>query len=299
MPLRRRPAPVPHRAWAVLTRHEARARAEEIGQSDDARFAPYVAQRPAGRGDREPLTDDGPSDGGRHRPTDSRPRWIGVPAVLREARGAVSGAALVGVLAIVVAVALVLGIKVAWADTGVTRPEAAPSVQLTTASPGASGSVDPAPSPSASNSAASVVVDVVGQVATPGIVRLPTGSRVTDAVAAAGGPLPGADIARVNLARVVVDGEQIRIPAPGEELPVATGSGTGSTTASSGPAGLVNLNTADLASLDTLPGVGPVLAGRILEWRSAHGRFTSVDELGEVSGIGERLLEQLRSRVTV
>ena len=204
-----------------------------------------------------------------------------------------------GVFAIVVVVAVVLGIKVAWADSGVSRPEPAPSVLLNKATPDPSGIEEPG-APSASVGSPDVVVDVVGQVAQPGIVRLPAGSRVIDAVTAAGGPVPGADTARVNLARVVVDGEQIRIPAPGEELPAAAAAG-GAVSSGGDPAAgtLVNLNTADEAALDSLPGVGPVLAGRILQWRATHGRFTSIDELGEVSGIGERLLEQLRPQVTL
>lgn len=223
-----------------------------------------------------------------------------MPPALREARAAVSAPALLGVFAIVVVVAVVLGIKVAWADTGVSRPEPAPSVLLTKATPDQSDPGEPGVSASASAGLTEAVVDVVGQVANPGIVRLPAGSRVIDAVTAAGGPVPGADIARVNLARVVVDGEQIRIPAPGEELPPAAATGGGGSSAG-GPAAqaLVNLNTADEATLDSLPGVGPVLAGRIVQWRAAHGRFTSIEELGEVSGIGERLLEQLRPQVTL
>ena len=150
-----------------------------------------------------------------------------------------------------------------------------------------------------------VVVHVVGEVRRPGVLRLPVGSRVSDAVGAAGGATKGADLARVNLARVLVDGEQVRVAAPGEPLEPAGVGGTAGTpgtsgTAGSGPGGgPVSLNTADLAALDTLPGVGPVLAQRILDWRTAHGRFTSVDELGEVSGIGEKLLAQLSPLVTL
>ncbi len=150
--------------------------------------------------------------------------------------------------------------------------------------------------PAAATSAV-VVVDVVGQVRHPGVYRLQTGQRVDDAVRAAGGVMSPSDLAAVNLARLVVDGEQIRVPRPGEPARPATPSGA---TAGSGPGGgVVNLNTASLTDLDGLPGVGPVLAQRILDWRSTHARFSTVDELGEVSGIGEKLLGQLRSRVTV
>ncbi|MGL4175920.1 MAG: helix-hairpin-helix domain-containing protein [Dermatophilaceae bacterium] len=149
------------------------------------------------------------------------------------------------------------------------------------------------------------VVHVVGQVRRPGVYRLPHGSRVSDAVAAAQGATAKADVARVNLARVVVDGEQVRVPAPGEPVGPAPGAPSGSpASGNSGTSGAttrapVSLNSGDLAAFDTLPGVGPVLAQRILDWRGEHGRFTSVDELSEVSGIGEKVLAQLRPLVTL
>jgi len=152
-----------------------------------------------------------------------------------------------------------------------------------------------------------IVVHVVGEVAAPGVVRVPIGSRVIDAITAAGGSVGSADLKRINLARVLQDGEQVHVPAPGE--PILAGS-WGSTLRPDGGAGgvggassaastRVDLNSADLAALDGLPGVGPVLAQRILDWRAEHGRFTSVDELGEVSGIGEKLLAVLTPKVTV
>ena len=125
---------------------------------------------------------------------------------------------------------------------------------------------------------------------------------------AAGGATPKADLARVNLARVLVDGEQVRVPAPGDPDPPVGGVGgssggggaaPGAGGGAAGTSGPVSINTADLGGLDTLPGVGPVLAQRILDWRAEHGRFTTVDELGEVSGIGEKLLAQLRPLVTL
>jgi competence protein ComEA len=149
-----------------------------------------------------------------------------------------------------------------------------------------------------------VTVHVVGQVLKPGLVRLPAGSRVADAVAKAGGARPDADLAAINLARVVADGEQLRVPKPGEVVvggpPAASGLGSGPSGA--GPAqggGLVSLNSATVAELDALPGVGPVLAQRIIDWRTEHGRFASVDELGEVSGIGEKVFAQLKPKVTL
>jgi competence protein ComEA len=131
----------------------------------------------------------------------------------------------------------------------------------------------------------------------PGVVRLPEGSRVQDAVQAAGGAEAGVDLTGLNLARFVGDGEQVLvgIPAPAEGAP----SGAGGQPAGASTGGLVNLNTATLDQLDTLPGIGPTLAERILQWREQHGRFSSVDELQEVSGIGPMKFEQLVDLATV
>lgn len=127
--------------------------------------------------------------------------------------------------------------------------------------------------------ASEVVVHVVGSVRRPGLVRLPAGSRIATAVEAAGGATDEQALATVNLARVVVDGEQITVGVAAAELPG------------------VSLNQATASDLEGLPGVGPVLAGRIVDWREAHGPFRSIDELDEVSGIGSALLEQLRPLV--
>jgi competence protein ComEA len=142
-----------------------------------------------------------------------------------------------------------------------------------------------------------VVVAVAGKVRRPGLVRLPPGARVADAIEAAGGLLPGTDLATVNLARKVADGELIVVGVP---APAAFAGG-----GSAGPAGpaalgdKVNLNTATLAQLDTLPGVGPVLAQRILSYRTNHGGFRSVTDLRQVDGIGDSRFEQLKDLVTV
>jgi competence protein ComEA len=133
-----------------------------------------------------------------------------------------------------------------------------------------------------------LVVDVAGDVRRPGLVRLPAGSRVADAIAAAGGLLPGARTDGLNLARRLADGEQVVVGAAAAAGPNAAPS-----------PGLLNLNTASVDDLDALPGVGPVLAERIVAWRDAHGPFASVDQLREVSGIGERKFADLRDRVTV
>lgn len=137
-----------------------------------------------------------------------------------------------------------------------------------------------------------VVLHVVGAVVEPGIVELPLGARVVDAIASAGGPAADADLAGVNLARVVADGEQLHVPRVGEAPPATPG---GAPSAD----GRVNLNTADAAALETLPGVGPAIAARIIAWRDENGPFRSVDELTAVSGIGERTLAGLRDQATV
>lgn len=139
-----------------------------------------------------------------------------------------------------------------------------------------------------------VVVHVVGEVASPGVVALEPGARVADAVAAAGGATPSADLTAVNLARVLADGEQVVVPAPGQAVAAPSAGGTGAV-----GGGLVDLNRADAAAFDTLPGIGPVLAERIVAWRDAHGRFTAVEELTEVTGIGPALLAGVRDLVQV
>lgn len=144
-----------------------------------------------------------------------------------------------------------------------------------------------------------VLVDVEGKVARPGVVRLPRGSRVQDALAAAGGALAGADISALNRAQVLIDGEQLRVGLPG--VPIVnpaggTGEPGGTNPANSAP---VDLNTASVAQLDALPGVGPVTAQHIVDWRTQHGRFTAVEQLQEVSGIGPATYAALAPLVTV
>lgn len=156
----------------------------------------------------------------------------------------------------------------------------------------------PDDSPTAS-APAEVVVHVAGEVVSPGLVRLPVGSRVADAVAAAGGAGPNADLDAVNLARVLVDGEQVYLPAPGESVPATSGQGGGAATGSGVAAALINLNQASAAELEELPGIGPSLAARIVAWREEHGGFQDVAELDEVSGIGPSLMAQLTPLVTL
>jgi competence protein ComEA len=164
--------------------------------------------------------------------------------------------------------------------------------------PGASASVRVpplvVPPTSASTAAAKqIVVDIVGAVRRPGLYRLPEGSRVADAVARAGGATSRAQVELVNLAAPIADGEQIVVPRRG-----AVAAGVAGGAASPGaPAGPVHLNTATLEQLDALPGVGPVTAQKILDYRQQHGAFGSVDELDAIPGIGPARLEQLRDLV--
>jgi competence protein ComEA len=136
-----------------------------------------------------------------------------------------------------------------------------------------------------------VVVDVVGAVRRPGLYRLRQGSRIADAVARAGGATDKADLAQVNLAAPLADGEQVVVARRGAPGAVGGGSSTGA------PAGPVQLSTATLEQLDTLPGVGPSTAQKILDYREKHGAFSSADELDAVPGIGPKRLEQLRELV--
>jgi competence protein ComEA len=140
-----------------------------------------------------------------------------------------------------------------------------------------------------------LIVDVAGAVRKPGVFEFQPGDRVIDAVERAGGALEKADLTLLNLAAPLTDGQQILVPKKGE-----TPSGTPITGGvSGGPTALVNINSADEATLETLNGVGPVLAAAIIQYRTEHGPFASVDQLDEVSGIGPATLEDLRSQVTV
>ncbi|WP_084369657.1 ComEA family DNA-binding protein [Microbispora sp. ATCC PTA-5024] len=159
------------------------------------------------------------------------------------------------------------------------------------AASGSGGGTPPSPA-----TTSVVIVYVTGKVRRPGVLSLPAGSRVVDAIKAAGGVRRGADPGGVNLARRLVDGEQIVVGAPAGQ---AGGSGQGPQPLPGTDGTPVNLNTATVEQLNTLPGVGDVLAQRIVEFRTAHGGFQSVDQLQQVSGIGERKFAELRDKVAV
>jgi competence protein ComEA len=211
-----------------------------------------------------------------------------VPLGLRGADVVPSRRAVAG-LAGLLAAALTLVVGLTWWQ----RPHESPVPLVRRSVPaGVVVSVSPTAKPTPD-----VVVHVTGAVRRPGLVELPSGSRVDAAVAAAGGATHRADLASVNLARLLVDGEQIVVLRRGATTaPSAPPASSGGSTT---PAQPVDLNSATLEQLDGLPGVGPVLAQRIIDWRTAHGQFSSVDELTEVSGIGERTLADLRPLVHV
>lgn len=234
---------------------------------------------------------------------------------------------LVGAVLLVAVGVVVLGGGVGAGSSGSRSDAGSAGVAVVTGAPTAvpptptrtpvpqPGAADPAADPSGSPPAA--VLYVVGAVAHAGVVRVPSDARVADAVDAAGGATADADLSRLNLARPVVDGERLYVPKAGEtevpsELPVG-GVGGSSSGAGAGPAGtgtaaggagaaadaVVDLNAADATTLETLPGIGPALAERIIAWREEHGGFRSVEDLLEVSGIGDARFAELRDRVRV
>lgn len=146
------------------------------------------------------------------------------------------------------------------------------------------------PLPTTTVAPATLYVHLAGAVAHPGLYRLGAGARLVDGVAAAGGFTADADRGAVNLARLLTDGEQVHVPRAGEAPPAG---------ADAPDDGLVNLNTAETAELDTLPRIGPTLAERIIAWREDNGRFTSIEDLLAVPGIGEKMLARLRDLVTL
>jgi competence protein ComEA len=209
---------------------------------------------------------------------------------LRERLDTLSRGELAGLIVVIVATLAGVGF---WYSRSLPKP-----IQVAeTPAPGSGGPiVDPSTSPGSSASPATqVIVDVAGLVRKPGVYALDPGSRVVDAIDRAGGALPKADLSLLNLAAPLVDGQQILVQEEG------TSGGTGATGVLPGTGGgtLVNINTADEPTLETLNGVGPSLATAIIQYRTEHGPFTSVDQLDQVSGIGPATLEKLRPQVTV
>jgi competence protein ComEA len=230
--------------------------------------------------------------------------------------------------AVVVVVAVVVVLVGALLSGGGEGSGGTGGVVVRGAPTAGAGGASGVPSPSAGASAGAapsapgagrVVVHVLGAVRRSGVVELPASSRVGDALERAGGATDDADLDRLNLARVLTDGERLYVPRVGQqEVPEAlgpmadgaaagptagAGAGAGSGGGSAGTGGeesaVVDLNTADQTALETLPGIGPGLAGRIIAWRDEHGRFTAVEDLLDVSGIGDVRFAELRDRVRV
>ena len=191
-------------------------------------------------------------------------------------------------------VGLVIAVGAAAAVAGRDAPEMiTPQVVAVTTATDATAS-DPHEQGAQVTAAGVVVIHVAGLVSAPGVYELPAGSRVIDALERAGGAKPGVDTSTLNLARVLIDGEQIAVGVP----PAADAGGQAGVDGASSASPL-DLNLASEAELDALPGVGPVLAGRIVAWREEHGRFSAVEELLEVSGIGTATLADLSGLVRV
>lgn len=271
---------------------------------------------------------------GRHR--SATVPLLSVPTSLRSVDLRVGAQAVRGLLVLALVALLVLGGRWVWAQRGAAVPQE-DRVAVGETGPGDGGEVpvdgqtqgappeagapaegaalvgEAAPTEAAGAAGPQVlVVHVTGAVGRPGVVEVPSGSRVVDALRAAGGLTEEADESSLNLARLLLDGERVWVGRPGEAPPAVlgpaptagggtagAGGGASAAGAGAGPAPLLDLNLATQADLEELPGIGPVTAGHILAWRDEHGRFSTVEELLEVSGIGERTLAQLEPLVTV
>jgi competence protein ComEA len=207
---------------------------------------------------------------------------------------------------------LVLGLVLAVVALLRARPVAlaTPQISVSVSPYQPSATVVPGEASASSTPATQIVVHVLGAVRRPGLVQLPDRSRVSDAIDAAGGLRGSAEPGDLNLAQIVVDGQQILIGSRGDPGGEVRNGGEGARTADSrsagpaggnspGPSSQLDLNAATAAQLDTLPGVGPVTADRILNWRAEHGRFRRVEELQEVEGIGPKTYAQLAPLVRV
>ena len=268
-----------------------------------------LGARPDAVAPSEPDDDDSDADTD---PNSLLPRWVqdgstqhdgGWLAKVRADPGRAGAIALAAIAAIAVLVTVFTLMR--------EQPAPVMSAKLPPVDMAATASRGPSPGPSTRPNQP-VVVSVVGLVHTPGLVTLAPGARIADALKAAGGSTDGADTSGLNMARQVDDGEQIVVgmaPVKGEPAVLGSSVSPGSATpgpssstprpAKGAPTALINLNTATVEQLDTLPGVGPVRAAAIVAWRNANGKFTSVDQLGEVDGIGPGRLEKLRPLVRV
>jgi len=275
--------------------HAARLRLAALARPPDARGrrAGWVPQVPADlAASQEPPPVDGSAVLDRM-PLRLRAAVESLPDGIRGGRLGLEGGH-----AVVVVLLVLLGLALAALLLGLGRPQVEPvgsavSASVIATGTPASGVAEHDDPTDADRGPAQLVVHVAGLVHTPGVVRLAPGARVLDALEAAGGAHDGVDLTGLNLARLVTDGEQVLVgvtpPAGAAATPAAGDTGSP----------LVNLNTATTEQLEALPGIGPALAGRILAWRDDHGRFASVDELQEVSGIGPATFAELADLVTV
>ena len=204
-------------------------------------------------------------------------------------------------LAGVAAVAAVIAAAGVWRDRPVVQP--VPPLPAVSLAPLASEQPSTGSAATTTSGPHTLVVSVAGRVNNPGLVTVPPGARIADALAAAGGVVPGTDLVTLNLAQPLDDGQQILV---GVAAPAGAGAVSGGSAAAAAPGsaagagvGLVNLNSATATALEALPGVGPVMDKAILDWRTKNGSFRRVEQLSEVSGIGPARLAQLRELVTV
>jgi competence protein ComEA len=275
--------------------------------------AERLRRRLGGQPENDSADDEPDDDGGGGDPNSLLPRWLpdgsstdSWLAKLRADPGRAGALALATVAALAVLVTVFTMIRDRPAPVVSAK---LPPVEMVSSAGNSTGAS------SATSAEQPVVVSVIGLVHNPGLETLAPGARIADALKAAGGALDGADTTGLNMARQLADGEQIVVGiTPSSGQPTVLGSSVGAGSADPGTAagsatvsgapkpasdGPINLNTATAQQLDTLPGVGPVTAAAIVAWRDAHGKFSNVDQLGEVDGIGPARLEKLRALVRV
>lgn len=209
-----------------------------------------------------------------------------MPAVQRGVRMRVGLGADVVLVLVAAAIAVVI-------TAATSHPAAASTGGYTTGSSAAHTS-QPSPDVPPASTSATAFVQVVGQVQKPGVYELPAGDRIVDAIAAAGGFTTKADPASLNLAQVIADGQQIVVGAHGAVAAGASGSSPGLT-----GSGTIDINTADETGLETLDGIGPALAQRIIAYRTAHDGFRSVNDLQNVTGIGPKKFAAIKGSVSI